>query len=169
MKALKSGAKFIPVKYVKNKLPAYCLRDEDVEPRKFVFNTLFDFSNCVNMSTKRRLPRLRFKLVSIDREKNIIDSIEIDNFNIPIFKYATRLAENLAQKCFDFRTSLSLECFLSDDSEEFSTTTDESDGILRLIYLLNQMSSSYNLRNSTTGGNPTSEGEESASLKYYSQ
>ncbi|KAM3171703.1 hypothetical protein ACTXT7_016091 [Hymenolepis weldensis] len=126
MKALKSGAKFIPVKYVKSKLTAYHFRDEDVEPKEAVFSALFDFANC-------------------------------------------RLAENLAQKSFDLRTSLSLECFLSDDSKGFSTTTDESDRILRLIYLLYQMSSSYNLRNFTTGENHIPEGEESTSLKYYSQ
>ncbi|KAM3172837.1 hypothetical protein ACTXT7_013714, partial [Hymenolepis weldensis] len=117
---------------------------------------------------KKRLPSLRFKLVARDKENNLLASVEIDNWISSILKYATRLAENLAQNSIDLQTCLSLEYFLSDDSEESSTTTDESNRLIHLIYLIYQMASSFDKRNSMSFKNQISEIEEGESWKYHS-
>ncbi|VDO13893.1 unnamed protein product [Rodentolepis nana] len=174
MKAVKRGAKFAPVEYARGMRSEYNLHGGDNEPMNGAFSVLFDFANCINMKTKKRLPPPRFQLVATNQWMNAIESIEIDNYNTPILKYAMRLAEMLARKGYYAETSLSLKCFLSENSEGLAatstaTTPTDSDRSLQLAYLLHELSSTYVTGKSRGGESGSAEDRAKAGLKYYSQ
>lgn len=61
MKAVKCGCRFLPIRYIKNELPEFDLRNINnihleyiyiMRPLVDIFGEALDFANCVNMESK---------------------------------------------------------------------------------------------------------------------
>ncbi|VDL18119.1 unnamed protein product [Hymenolepis diminuta] len=109
-------------------LPGFMLllrmRNSVIDRVTYLQQNSIDLSLLISKShpgAKKRLPPLRNRLVALRSKHEIVDTIEINDHNTPILKYATRLAEKVSQKSVDPSTQLTLEFYLADYSEKYST------------------------------------------------